>query len=189
MTPNVKLSSINLTLRLISPNEVAEFQTLICTSPNLHYWIDWCHAEFSQQEANHFISATRASWIQSTSFGFGVYDIDENLMGMVAINECYHSYNMVSIGYWIADKYQRQGVAFEALMTLIQFCFNELKVQRIEIVCHPDNIASQRLSTKCGAQFEGRSRNRYLFDGEPQDGFIYGVIPSDIVLNNSDYFK
>lgn len=189
MTPNVKLTSANLTLRLISPDEIPQLQSLICTSPNLHYWIDWCHADFSQQEANLFICSTRASWIQSTSFGFGVYDTEEKLMGMVAINECYHSYNMVSIGYWIADKYQQQGVAFEALMTLIQFCFNELKVQRIEIVCHPDNIASQRLITKCGAQFEGKSRNRYIFDDKPQDGFIYGLIPSDVELGHSHYFE
>ncbi|MEQ1433088.1 GNAT family N-acetyltransferase, partial [Salmonella enterica] len=89
------------------------------------------------------------------AFGFGIYDRDSNtLLGMAAVNELYHTFNMASIGYWVADRYQRQGYAQEAIKALAEFCFAKLSLTRIEIVCDPDNNASQALIESVGAKKE-----------------------------------
>ena len=178
MVPNYQIITRELVLRLIETDEAANFAAIIRHSATLHHWIDWCKPDFSTQEAETFIAATRKNWITADSYGFGVYEREsDNLIGMVALNELYHTFNMASLGYWIADTKQGQGYGKKALEALIEFCFAELKLTRLEAVCDPENIPSQRLIESCGATFEARAKNRYLFDGKPKEGLVFSLIP------------
>lgn len=178
MSPDFQIITQRLQLRLISLDEASELRRCVCHSPSLHQWIDWCSAQFSLQEAERFILATRLNWVKADAYGFGVFDKkQQTLIGMVAINEFYHTFNMASLGYWIADAYQHHGMGKEALDALIEFCFSRLELTRLEIVCDPLNAASQRLAIACGAEQESIARNRFLFDGEPRDGIVYSLIP------------
>lgn len=178
MTPDYCIITPRLELKLIPHEDALAFTHCVVESPSLHKWIDWCDANFSLEQAEKFLLATRLNWVKSEAYGFGVYRRKDNqLLGMVAINELYHTFNMVSLGYWLADKYQHHGYAQEALNGLVTFCFEKLKVSRIEIVCDPDNLPSQQLALRCAAVFETRARNRYLFSGKPKDGMVYSIIP------------
>jgi RimJ/RimL family protein N-acetyltransferase len=178
MTPQFTLSTERLVLRLIEADEVESFCTSINSSPSLHKWVDWCHPDFSLEEGERYILATRLNWVRGEAYGFGLFrHSDDQLIGMVAINELYHTFNMVSIGYWIADQYQRQGYAKEAIKEIIDFCFNLLRVTRIELVCDPSNLASHALALSCNAELESLARNRFIYDGVPKDGVVFSIIP------------
>lgn len=178
MTSDYCIITPRLELRLIPHEDALKLQHCVQRSPSLHRWIDWCQADFSFEQAERFLLATRLNWVKSEAYGFGVYRrTDNELLGMVAINELYHTFNMVSLGYWIADSHQRSGYGKEALQSLITFCFEQLKITRVEIVCDPENEASQELALQCGARFETRARNRFVYDGKPKDGLVFSVIP------------
>ncbi|KII79604.1 GNAT family N-acetyltransferase [Vibrio renipiscarius] len=179
MSPDYQIITPEFILRLIDAQESKQLRALIVRSPNLHHWIDWCHAQFSDEDAEQFLLATRLNWVKSDAYGFGIFRrSDDALIGMVAINEFYRTFNMASLGYWIADEFQQQGYGHRALDALIEFCFDMLKLTRLEIVCDPDNIASQKLALTCGAQFEAYAANRFLFNGKPRCGAIYSMVPS-----------
>lgn len=178
MNPEYQIITPKLSLRLINSEDSEKLNACIKHSPSLHQWIDWCHADFSIDDAEKFILATRLNWVKSEAYGFGVFcRHSDNLLGMVAINELYHTFNMASIGYWIADEYQGQGFATAAVNALIEFCFAQLKLTRIEVVCDPENQASQKLIEKCGGIFEARAKNRFLFNGCPKVGLVYSIVP------------
>ena len=178
MSPDYRISSNRVTLRIIEASDAREFSELVRQSSSLFKWIDWCTPGYSETEAEKFILATRLNWVKADAFGFGVFDnISGNILGMVAINELYHTFNMASLGYWIGDKYQNKGIATEALQALINFCFEQLKLTRLEIVCDPDNLPSQRLIERCGAEKEAIARNRFVFNGKPKDGVVFSIIP------------
>lgn len=178
MTPDYQIITNDLVLRLIDSDESHLLQRCVVSSPSLHQWIDWCHCEFSQDDSKRFIMATRLNWVKAEAYGFGVFERRSNqLLGMVAINELYHTFNMASIGYWISEESQGKGYGKKAVTALIEFCFDMLKLTRVEIVCDPDNLASQRLIEKCGGQFECRANNRFMFEGKPKTGLVYSIIP------------
>ncbi|MDN3610352.1 GNAT family N-acetyltransferase [Vibrio ostreicida] len=178
MSPDYQIVTPRLVLKMITQEDAGALKALISQSPSLHRWVDWCHVALSQQEAERFILATRLNWVKAQAYGFGVYRRGDNaLLGMVAINELYHTFNMASLGYWISDAFQNQGYAKEAANALVEFCFSQLKVTRIEVVCDPTNLPSQKLIESCGGQFEVRANNRYLFNGEPKEGLVYSLIP------------
>ncbi|CAH0525556.1 GNAT family N-acetyltransferase [Vibrio hippocampi] len=169
-TPRLKLG-------LFALDHASELSIAIQDSPTLHQWIDWCHGDFDQQDAEDFIRATRLSWVKGNALGFAIFARDSHqLLGMVAVNEFYHTFNMASLGYWIADEFQGQGVGKEALEALIDFCFEQLKLTRLEIVCDPNNLASNKLALAVGGEFECEARNRFVFNGVPQTGKVYSVI-------------
>ncbi len=179
MNTDFQIISPRLALRLIDGQHALALQACVALSPSLHRWIDWCKADFSPSDAHDFIIATRLNWVKADAYGFGVFRrSDDQLLGMVAINEFYHTFNMASVGYWIADQYQGQGYAKEALNALVEFCFSRLKLTRLEIVCDPANQASQELAKRCGAQFESLARNRLIFRDRAQDGLVYAIIPN-----------
>ncbi len=192
MSPDFQIVTSQLCLRLITHEEAESFQALIKHSPSLHQWIDWCHSDFSLKQAENFILATRLNWVKAEAYGFGIYlkPVDAashsspqspaRLVGMVALNEFYHTFNMASIGYWVADEFQQQGIARRAVLALAEFCFARLKLSRIEIVCDPENHASQALIERCGALKEGVVRNRFIFADQPRDGVVYSLIPEDL---------
>lgn len=181
MTPNFTLSNSLITLRLITLDEAKSLQRLIQQSPSLHHWFDWCHPQYTLEEARQFIAATRLSWIRGEAYGFAISPRNSHtIMGMVAINEFYPNFNMASIGYWLGDKFQHHGIAQQAVITLCRFCFQQLELTRLEIVCDEHNTQSQRFIEKCGAQQEAIARNRYLYAGQPRTGLVYSLIPSDL---------
>lgn len=178
MSPDFQIVTPRLQLRLITLDEASQLVRCVRQSPSLHQWVDWCSQDFSGQDAERFIMATRLNWVKADAYGFGVFDRkQQTLVGMVAINEFYHTFNMASLGYWIADHYQQQGLGREALSALVEYCFSHLGLTRLEIVCDPANAPSQQLALACGGQQESLARNRYMFNGEPRDGIVYGLIP------------
>ncbi|MGF1908355.1 GNAT family N-acetyltransferase [Vibrio kasasachensis] len=179
MSPDYQIITQEFILRLIDAEEGKKLQQLVSNSPSLHRWIEWCHEDFTLQEADRFVLATRLNWVKSEAYGFGIFRRgDDKLLGMVAINELYQTFNMASLGYWLADEFQHQGYARKAVLALCEFCFDVLKLTRLEIVCDPKNLTSQKLAIACGARFETLADNRFIFNTEPQQGAVYSIIPT-----------
>ena len=122
MSPDFQINTQNLSLIIIEPSDAHEFSQLIKSSPSLLPWVDWCHDRFSIAEAEKFILATRLNWVKADAFGFGIFERkSDKLVGMVAINELYHTFNMASLGYWVGDHFQRKSIAKEQKLARFEF--------------------------------------------------------------------
>ncbi len=83
------------------------------------------------------------------------------------------------LGYWVTVGHQHQGIAQQALRRLIDWAWQTLDLIRLEIVTHPNNVASQKVALACGAQYEGLARNKIYLRQTPQDGLVYALIPDE----------
>jgi ribosomal-protein-alanine N-acetyltransferase len=84
-----------------------------------------------------------------------------------------------SMGYWVGAPYARQGVMSCALRVLIPFCFDNLRLHRLEAACIPTNVASIRLLEKSGFQREGYARQYLCINGIWQDHLLYARLKDD----------
>src|SRR3990172_4536404 len=90
-------------------------------------------------------------------------------------------YKFANLGYWVRTSRTKQGVATAATLLLARFGFDELKLNRIEIVVATGNYASQRVAEKAGATREGVLRNRLILKGKPVvDAVMFSLIPKDL---------
>lgn len=83
---------------------------------------------------------------------------------------------------WVRKQYNGLGAGTAGCRLAAQFAFTVLKLQRLECLASPDNLASQRLIAKLGAHYEGTLRNRWYEDGVLKDSLLFSLIPSDVGL-------
>lgn len=146
-------------------------------SPWLHCPLD----EFDMAKSDEWIKSSSESWIAGTYYELGIFDRKSGeLAGCVYLSSVDVNANMGNVGYWVFGKYQRRGYAYEATKKIISYAFFERLLTRLEIVTTPDNIASRSLAEKLGATFECKARNRFVYNGEIKDGFVFSLIPSDV---------
>ncbi|GIM61218.1 ribosomal-protein-L7/L12-serine acetyltransferase [Capnocytophaga canis] len=62
------------------------------------------------------------------------------------------------IGYWISKDYQKQGIVTQATKRICEFAFTEMGMNRIQIRCATENIASKSIPKRLNFAFEGIER-------------------------------
>ena len=67
----------------------------------------------------------------------------------------------------------------EAVGLVLKFCFNELKLHRVQAGTLLDNTASQKLLKKCGFTHEGTHRNYYFHRKRIKDAYMYAITVGD----------
>lgn len=105
----------------------------------------------------------------------------DELMGTIALTKVDHWNNTATLGYWLGKNYWRKGYMWEAVQALLDFAFNELELQRINITAATENEGSNALILKLGAVHEGTARRnvRPKSTGEYRDTHRYGLLKED----------
>ncbi|SEN48463.1 ribosomal-protein-alanine N-acetyltransferase [Mucilaginibacter gossypiicola] len=80
------------------------------------------------------------------------------------------------IGYLLNPAYQGRGIMQEAVLTVIDYGFKELKLHSIEARVSPDNVASVNLLLKNKFIREAYFKEDHLFNGRFEDTMIYSLL-------------
>ena len=106
---------------------------------------------------------------------------DKTLLGGINIGNVRRGVSQsASLGYWIGEKYSRNGYMKEALKLLIPSLFVDLRLNRIEAATLEENIASKNLLKKIGFKKEGVLRKYLKINGTWRDHILYGLLENDL---------
>lgn len=78
-----------------------------------------------------------------------------------------------NLGYWIGERYSRQGYMKEAIFKLIHYAFVEMDLSRLEAACIPENTASRNLLEKTGFKYEGVAQSYLEVAGKWRTHVLY----------------
>jgi len=84
------------------------------------------------------------------------------------------------VGYWLGEDYWGKGIVSSALKCIVEFAFNELKVERIFAVPLEHNIASRRVLEKNGFVLEGILRNSVIKSGKIYNRALYARLSKEV---------
>ncbi|MFC7140898.1 GNAT family N-acetyltransferase [Halosimplex aquaticum] len=93
--------------------------------------------------------------------------------------DLYERRGSVEIGYWIAPDHQGNGYATAAAELLVEYCFAERRLRKVDARVLAFNDGSRRVLEKVGFEPEGRRRDEYYVDGEYVDAELYGLVADD----------
>jgi len=80
------------------------------------------------------------------------------------------------IEYCIGQKYQNQGYITEAVKAIVDFGFQNVNFNRIQVSHRHVNIASRHVIEKCGFTYEGSLRKFFNHLGEFHDRLYYSIL-------------
>lgn len=146
-------------------------------------WMPWCHENYSIDESESFIKLSIESWEKGTQYNFGVFDEQTNeFLGGVGINQPNEIHKFFNLGYWTRVSAQKRGIASRAARALAKAAFEDLDLNRLEILTATENIASQKAAEKAGALREGVLRKRLVIGGKIYDAVMFSFIREDFGL-------
>jgi ribosomal-protein-serine acetyltransferase len=149
--------------------------------PEISQWMDWCHADYSMEEAANWVNSCVAAWSNGTEYEFAIIDANNGMfLGGCGLNRIDLQNKWANLGYWVRSSQTRRGVATSATLLVARFGFPEVKLNRVEIVVAAGNTASLRVAEKVGATYEGLLRNRLVVHSEIHNAVMFSLIPGDL---------
>lgn len=117
--------------------------------------------------------AARAEILEWYLFADGV------LCGSVRLNRIELGNRKTSIGYLLDAAYQGRGIATLAVRAFLGYWFRELGMNRVELTCATNNVASMRVAERAGFVREGWLRQAEWLGASFVDHYVYGLLRSE----------
>jgi ribosomal-protein-alanine N-acetyltransferase len=110
-----------------------------------------------------------------SGFGFGIF-VEGRFGGEITLSSIQRGpFQNAAIGYWIDEELAGTGLIPEAVVVVLQFAFETLRLHRIEVAIIPRNMASRRVVEKLGMRIEGVALGFLEINGEWEDHVRYAM--------------
>ena len=148
-----------------------------CGDPEIAHWIPLIPSPYTEAHALAFV---RGEATPGEDYSFAITRSD-GVVGAIGMGVNSMGYRG-RIGYWVARPARGQGVCTRALRTLSRWALDELRLERLELITDPDNVASQRVAEKVGFMREGvlRAHLRHP-DGRLRDSVMFSLLPGELL--------
>lgn len=100
-------------------------------------------------------------------------------IGSISVVSMREDVSMVHVGYCIGRTWWHKGIMPEALKSVMDFLFDVVDVNRIELRHDPRNPNSGRVMEKCGMKYEGTLRSSDWNNQGVCDACYYALLKSE----------
>src|ERR671923_1417748 len=176
--PDPPLGDRDILLRAWRPSDVPAL-TAACQDPEIPRWTV-VPSPYREQDARDFIAGCAEDRHAGRELALAIVDAEDRLLGAIGIGRFDWNDGKAEIGYWIARQARRRAVGVRAKRLLASWGLTELGLERIELLAHPGNEASQRLAERAGFTREGLLRRYRRRRGEREDLVMFSLLREDL---------
>lgn len=113
-------------------------------------------------------------------YNFAIESIEESqYIGGCGINHVDSKNRVGLVGIFLGKDHLNQGYGTEAMRLLVDFCFNEVNLNKVKLFVYSVNKRAIRCYEKVGFKQEGVLREEMYRDGKYQDNIIMGMLKSE----------
>ena len=112
-------------------------------------------------------------------YGFCVSLTDQTPIGLIGLSNSLNKFRSAELWFKLNPAYWGNGYITEAALRLLEFCFTEMDLHRIEAGVATDNLASIKTLEKIGMQREGMRRKILPIKGQWKNNFHYAILDED----------
>lgn len=162
--PEFRISERHL-VRLPTASDADELFRL--TDQNRLYlrrWLPWIdHATCADDTRRMIVSGLRQ--FENHQGFHAVICFDGQIVGVVGFHAIDWAHRITSIGYWLSESHQGQGLMTASCQAVIEHAFTVWNVNRIAIRCAVGNERSRAIPERLGFSHEGVQREaEWLYD-------------------------
>ena len=179
--PAYRIETKRLVLRCWQPEDALLMQEAAAASKeHLLPFMPWAANEPEPVEAKiDRIRYFRANFDRGEDYVYGVFNQDETrVLGGTGLHTRIGEEGL-EIGYWIHKDFIGQGLATELSAALTKVAFELYLVQRTEIHCATENLASAAVPRKLGYVHEATRRRLAFAHGKKSDSMIWTLFADE----------
>ena len=111
---------------------------------------------------------------------------DGQIVGNVGIDVSSKKNKIAEIAYWLSSRYRGHGIMTRCVKCLEKYAFENMDINRIEIVMEVDNKKSEAVAKRAGFVCEGIRRQSYMIYDTLKDVFTYSKLKSEWEKENKN---
>ena len=136
---------------------------------------------YGEREALDYLSRGDAERERGEGINLGIFAVDGGeLLGSMSVRIASWADLRGQLGYLVAEHVRGRGIMPRAIRLASRWGFQKLGLERIEILVHPENEASQRAAEKSGFTREGVLRSYTRVKDERFDMWSFSALPGEL---------
>ena len=145
----------DIELRVFAEKDAGEiFKVVWENYEHLRPFLHWVTEDYSLESAREFIGQTQSAFAENSGQTYGIF-YNEKIVGVIGFITFNWESKRTEIGYWIDGNYEGKGIITEACKVLINYAFDELEMNRIEIRCATENTRSRAIPERLNFKLDG----------------------------------
>ena len=154
------------------------FNVVNASRPHLHTWLDWVDKTTKEEHSLQFIQQSLHDLDTQEGLALGIF-YNGRIIGGIGMHHWEQKTKRAQIGYWISKEYEGKGIMKKCLVIFIDFLFEKIGLNKIEIHFLPGNKRSAKVAECVGCKIEGVIRQSVIRNGKPEDIVIAGLLRSE----------
>lgn len=167
---------------LLRPLDKGDVQDILEAVNFPEIWLHMSTAMENIEDVNGFVDNALATKEKKTEFPFVIIDkVSGQIIGSTRFMDIDDKHKRLEIGTtWLIPAYWRTAINTNCKYLLLQYCFEILKLQRVQIKTDHENYRSQKAIERIGAIKEGVLRNHMIRkDGTIRHTVMYSITKED----------
>jgi ribosomal-protein-serine acetyltransferase len=164
----------DIELRSLAEKDAGKIYELVRENyEHLRPFLQWVTEDYSLETARNFVGQTQKALAENSSQTFGIFRY-EKIVGIIGFVIFNWQSRRTEIGYWIDKNYEGKGCK-----VLINYAFEELGMNRIEIHCATENVRSRAIPERLNFKLEGILRQSEWRHTRFFDMAIYSMLAQE----------
>ncbi|MFT3992913.1 MAG: GNAT family protein [Dysgonomonas sp.] len=141
----------------------------------LRIWLPFIDSRQKVEQIEEYIEFVLGSDNQQ----FAIY-FQGQCVGIIGFKDTDFDNRKSEIGYWLSQYQQGNGIVTQSVQKMLEFAFNELHLNRIQIKVAVDNKKSRAIPERLGFHLEGIERDgELLINNTYTDIAIYSILKKE----------
>ncbi len=166
-----------ITLREVTLEEVQPiFTTLVGEREYFSEWLPFVEYTNEIKDTIAFVESVIHG--DANNLTCAIY-YKNHFVGLVGLKDTDTANNKTEIGYWLSENYQKKGIMTRACRAMIDYAFDILGMNRVQLKAATGNIKSQQVAERLGFKREGIEREGELHSRGYVDLVVFGLLKSE----------
>ena len=163
------LARDDIALRRLRARDAGPFAAAFREDPQLGVLIG-ADEDPTENGVRRFIARQPGLRARGEFLGLAVTDASRRpFLGHVMLHTVAWRHKRGEVGYWLVPEARGRGIGKAAVSLVVEWAFEELRLERIEITTTPDNTAARALARSLGFEEDGVMIARNLERGKRVD--------------------
>jgi ribosomal-protein-serine acetyltransferase len=163
-------------LQLFQPHHALKlFQLVEENRDHLREWLPWVDSMTTPFQFESLIPYWLTQFAENNGCNTGIVYKGE-LVGSIALQQMDWHNGITSIGYYLSKRAEGHGIMTRCVHALLNYCFFQLGLNRVEIKCGEKNVKSRSIPERLGFVKEGKLRDGEQLYGRFHDIIVYSML-------------